>query len=249
MLSGGKSNNAKIERSYCLLSTTKLGIPPQHEEMFKAINAASMHYMYCPAFDASHDYEHCQRVVMLAYEMYEEHKHDDWAKYIDPTVLYIACLVHDVGDAKYHVPIANDERDQEDIVRDFLEAHGCTDLLILREVAWIAARVSFSREVKSPERTLKECEEVPALRIVQDADRLDGLGAIGIGRAFVFGGINEERRTNTIHTGIELHFQRFEKYRALMKTDRGRDEAKKRLKRMALFREQWAEETEVITML
>jgi uncharacterized protein len=248
-LAGGDSDEAINNRSHQLLDPRKLNIPAKHGEMFKAVNLAVMSYMYGPLFDASHDYEHIQRVVSLAFKIYEEHKDDHWAHDIDRTVMYVACMVHDVGDAKYHVREENDERDQEDIVRDFLKANGCKDPRIYAPASYVAARVSFSRELNDPEEMQKEVEICPALRIVQDADRLDGLGAIGIGRCFVFGGINEGRRKDTSHTGVELHTNRFQKYLELMKTETGREMAKERLEVMDKFRKHWFEETDCSSVL
>ncbi|KAF1844551.1 uncharacterized protein K460DRAFT_376211 [Cucurbitaria berberidis CBS 394.84] len=199
--------------------------------------------MYGPAFDASHDYEHIQRVVALAHRIYTAHEKDDWTRGIDKTVLYVACMVHDVGDSKYHVRSEGDERDQEDIIRDFLKEIGCAPK-IWGPAAFIAARVPFSRELEEPVQIKKNADSFPELRIVQDADRLDGLGAIGIGRCFVFGGINEERRKGSIQAGVELHYDRFEKYLELMKTDTGKRMAMERLGFMATFREQWFEDTD-----
>ncbi|KAF2031686.1 hypothetical protein EK21DRAFT_62766 [Setomelanomma holmii] len=148
--------------------------------------------MYGPAFEASHDYEHIQRVVALAFKIYHAHKNEQWAQDVEEMVLYVACMVHDVGDAKYHPLKEGDERDQEDVIRYFLKQHSCKDPRIQAPAAYIASRVSFTREINDPEEAQREVNIYPALHIAQDADRLDGLGAIGIGRCFVFGGINEE---------------------------------------------------------
>ncbi|KAJ4369863.1 hypothetical protein N0V83_005627 [Neocucurbitaria cava] len=172
----------------------------------------------------------------------DPHEKDDWARGINTTVLFIACMVHDVGDSKYHVRIEGDERDQEDVIRDFLKDTSCGPA-IWGPASYIAARVSLSRELLELEQIKNAAENFPALRIVQDADRLDGLGAIGIGRSFVFGGINEKRRKDSIQTGVELHHDRFEKYPELMKTTKGKEIAKERLDFMAKFRTQWSEET------
>ncbi|KAH7089666.1 hypothetical protein FB567DRAFT_439307 [Paraphoma chrysanthemicola] len=248
-LAGGDSEVADNSRNLQIFDTTKLGIPNKYREMFKTVNLAVMDYMYGPVFDASHDYEHIQRVVSLAYQLYQEHKHDHWARGLDQTVMYVACMVHDVGDAKYHVREEHDNRDQEDIIRDFLKANGCKDPLIYATAAYVAARVSFTRELNDPEEAKNNVETYPALRIVQDADRLDGLGAIGIGRCFVFGGINEERRKDTIHTGVELHYDRFQKYLDFMKTKKGREMAQNRWEVMDKSRQHWAEETDCSAVL
>lgn len=101
---------------------------------------AVIDYMYGPAFDASHDYEHIQRVVSIALQIYKAHEKDDWARGINTTVLFIACMVHDVGDSKYHVRIEGDERDHEDVIRDFLKDTGCGPA-IWGPASYIAARV------------------------------------------------------------------------------------------------------------
>ncbi|KAF2826200.1 hypothetical protein CC86DRAFT_350715 [Ophiobolus disseminans] len=244
ILADSSGSNTPNNRSYKLFDPKKLGIAKQHRAMFAKVNQAVIQFMYGPAFDASHDYEHIQRVVALAHKMYEAHKNDAWARDIDTTVLYIACMVHDIGDTKYHVRKKGDERDQQAIVCDFLKANSCNDLRIYAFAAKIAAHVSYSLELKDPNAIREAMVGCPALRIVQDADRLDGLGAIGIGRCFVFGGINEERRKNTIHTGIELHFERFQKYLELMKTGVGKELAEGRLGVMEGYRKNWFGETD-----
>lgn len=52
----------------------------------------------------------------------------------------------------------------------------------------IAKNVSFSNEIKNGRLVNAVLQQHPELRIVQDADRLDAIGAIGIGRTFVFTG-------------------------------------------------------------
>lgn len=62
-------------------------------------------------------------------------------------------------------------------------------------------------------------------------------------------GLNEERRKNTIQTGVKLHFDRFQKYLEFMKTGKGKEMAKKRLEVMEEFRKHWFEEMDTSSVL
>jgi len=98
----------------------------------------------------------------------------------DRLVLELASLLHDVGDRKV---IAQDE-DNPEIAHRFLQQMrvGATTI---HAVLYVITNMSYS---KSLERHTPMSEEPIELQIGQDADRLDALGAIGIGRAFAFGG-------------------------------------------------------------
>jgi uncharacterized protein len=70
-----------------------------------------------------------------------------------------------------------------------------------------------------------EMGKFPALRIVQDADRLDALGPMGIARAAYHGGVNEARRHDTILTLVQLMDGRSVHYPKRMKTKTERRKA------------------------
>jgi uncharacterized protein len=94
----------------------------------------------------------------------------------DPFVCELAALLHDVADDK----IAGDEEAGLRLVHEWLAAHE-VDALIAGHVIEIIASMSFGGGDRPPMRTLEG-------RVVQDADRLDAIGAIGVARAFAFGG-------------------------------------------------------------
>jgi uncharacterized protein len=213
-----------VEKDYPLFDLDLLGIKPEDRKWFIAVNIAVRTIMN--NLDASHNYQHIRRVVSNAmYLLVKEKRNQEWARTLDPVVVWVACMTHDVGDAKYMEP--GETRDQNDVIDDFLEALDCP-LPIRRQAAYLAARVSFTNELRDEEKIAGFAEEYPAFRIIQDADRLDGLGAVGVSRLFLYGGVNEIRRQGLIDTGIELIEDRFVHYPRLMKTDTGKKIAEER---------------------
>jgi uncharacterized protein len=96
----------------------KLKIPSDSRQMFQAVNEAVKSYMYDPKYDSSHGYEHIQRVVSLAYRIYtsELALNQAWATTLDPLIIYLACVVHEVGELKYQ----GGTRSQEEVVTKML---------------------------------------------------------------------------------------------------------------------------------
>lgn len=95
-------------------------------------------------------------------------------------VIDLALLLHDVGDRK----VIKQENDDYTIAENFLHSLALEDTVIM-DIMDIIKNMSFSSSLDAKPHAGERSIE---FQIVQDADRLDALGAIGIARAFAFGG-------------------------------------------------------------
>lgn len=121
--------------------------------------------------EAGHDWFHVERVWKLS-------RHIQKKEGGDLLVIELAALLHDIADPKFH---NGDEELALTISREFLSEQNIPEEKI-NQILFIIRNMSFKNrgEVQS---------EIPLeLKIVQDADRLDAIGAIGIARTFNFGG-------------------------------------------------------------
>lgn len=190
---------------------------------------------YMSRYDASHDFNHVSRVLEFAkqIESSERRLHLDWA--LDGEVITLASLLHDVGDKKY----LNAGESGDEIAYEFLRSLGAGEGLA-RKVQTVVTNVSYSSEIKNPEAVKLLITQIPELAIVQDADRLDALGAVGIGRCFTFGAAKGASR------GMEdsiLHFEeKLEKLASMMKTKTGLRLAEQKTQRIHQFKAWWREE-------
>lgn len=128
--------------------------------------------------EAGHDWFHIERVWKTA-------KHIAQTEPVDGFIVELGALLHDVADSKFH---GGDETVGPRQARAFLESLGVEESVVAH-VENIVAHISFKGG--NHEQAFRS----PELDVVQDADRLDALGAIGIARAFAYGG----------HKGRELY--------------------------------------------
>lgn len=121
--------------------------------------------------EGGHDWFHIERVYKnaLLIAQSEECNHK---------VVKLAALLHDIADSKFN---AGDETIGPKIAREFLESENVNQTTI-QHVIDIIKNISFKGG--NTELSFTSIE----LDIVQDADRLDAIGAIGIARAFNYGG-------------------------------------------------------------
>lgn len=121
--------------------------------------------------ESGHDWFHIERVWKLSLKIHEKEGGDK-------LIIELAALLHDIADAKFH---NGDETLASKIVRNFLTEQNL-DPSVMEKVIFIIENMSFKNRNDAPENLPLE------LKIVQDADRLDAIGAIGIARTFNFGG-------------------------------------------------------------
>ena len=142
--------------------------------------------------DASgHDWYHINRVVQNAKQIQSREGGD-------LLTIEIAALLHDISDHKLNGGILNDGGR---VSKEILLKEGATEVFADR-VAQIVDSVSFKgAEVQDKVDNLEA-------KIVQDADRLDAIGAIGIARAFAYGGAKGQAMYDpeldpTLHSSFE----------------------------------------------
>lgn len=194
---------------------------------------------YMQRYDSSHDFQHCLRVLALAkHILAEELKANPWKKLDEPAVL-LGALLHDVGDKKYAQPGENAEQ----LVSDLLAKNGCPPRFIAK-MSMIIENVSFSNEVKRPQLVKAIIAAHPELAIVQDADRLDAIGAVGIARTFAFGAVKAPDRG--LQGSIDHFTDKLEKLETMMKTETGKQLARERTERLKTFRKWWEEENDLV---
>ncbi len=126
--------------------------------------------------EGGHDWFHIERVYKNSLLIAES---EDVAK----TVVALGALLHDIADSKFH---NGDETVGSKKARQFLLSENVSEEII-EHVIKIIENISFKGGNKTQEFHSKELE------VVQDADRLDALGAIGIARTFNYGGFKNRK--------------------------------------------------------
>ena len=121
--------------------------------------------------EGGHDWFHIFRVWNNAKLIAE---HED----VDNFIVELGTLLHDIADSKFH---NGDESIGPKVAREFLDSQGVENSIITH-VEHIISNISykggnFEQKFRSPE-----------LDVIQDADRLDAIGAVGIARCFNYGG-------------------------------------------------------------
>lgn len=195
---------------------------------------------YMSRYDMSHDFNHIRRVLALSKHILREELSDNPSKKLNDHAVILGALLHDVGDKKYVKPGENAEH----LVSDILRKNGCAPRLVAK-VSLIVENVSYSNEIKRPQLVKAIIGAHPELAIVQDADRLDAIGAIGIGRVFAFGAAKAPDRG--MQGSIDHFTEKLEKLEGMMKTEAGKLLAQERTQRLKDFRQWWQEEEEIFT--
>ncbi|MEY2195827.1 uncharacterized protein SAMN05444673_4779 [Bacillus sp. OV166] len=187
-----------------------------------------------------HDWFHVDRVRRNALHICREEKIGE------VFIIEMAALLHDIPDEKLNESIEKGEEKLE----TFLQTIPLTDNE-KKHIKQIIATISYKGGINSELSTIEA-------KIVQDADRLDAIGAIGIARAFAYGGkkgqpiynpgikvrnemsLEEYRKGKS--TSIHHFYEKLLKLKDLLNTESAREMAESRQQMMETFLEQFYQE-------
>jgi len=193
--------------------------------------------------EGGHDWFHIERVYKNALLIAKETESNS-------IVVQLGALLHDIADSKFH---NGDETIGPKTARMFLESENVSEDII-GHVVKIIENISYKGG--NFEKSFHSVE----LDIVQDADRLDAIGAIGVARAFNYGGFKnrglynpeiapitnmtkEEYKTNNAPT-INHFYEKLLLLKDKMNTETGKQIAAERHKFMETFLAQFYAEWE-----
>ena len=188
---------------------------------------------------SGHDWFHTLRVFKTATRIAE-------AEGADVETVQLAALLHDVDDRKLSPETCADKAN----ARAFLSENGVDERKI-EEICRIIGDISFS-EGRVPSTLEGKC--------VQDADRLDAIGAVGIARAFAYGGnhnrlmyhpdiapnlnMTKEEYSKSESTTLNHFYEKLFKLADMMNTETARDIARERDSYMKGFISEFMDEWE-----
>lgn len=188
---------------------------------------------------SGHDYFHTLRVYKMATRIAEQEN-------ADFIIVQLAALLHDVDDIK----LSPETYVHKDRAVDFLRKHNISEAMI-KTICSIIGEVSFrGTDSTTPETIEGKC--------VQDADRLDAMGAIGIARAFAYGGnhnrimydpeikptvsMNADEYQSHVSTTVNHFYEKLFQLKDLMNTDTAKKIAEQREDYMKIFISEFLDE-------
>lgn len=188
---------------------------------------------------SGHDYYHSLRVYRMAVAIATEEK-------ADADIVALAALLHDVDDRKLSPQTAKDKVNAV----NFMRSQNAPETVV-SQVLTILDEVSFKGTDSVTPSTLEG-------KCVQDADRLDALGAIGIARTFAYGGshqrplydpevppklnMNQEAYQKSNSSSLNHFYEKLFLLENMMNTPTGRRIARKRTQYMNDFVEEFLSE-------
>lgn len=194
--------------------------------------------------ESGHDWFHIERVWKLSLKIHEKEGGNQ-------LIIELASLLHDIADPKFH---NGDETIASKIVNQFLTEQSL-DPETIEKVIFIIENMSFKNRNDAPKNLPLE------LKIVQDADRLDAIGAIGIARTFNFGGYknnlmyhpdiepklnqSKEEYKKSNGTTINHFYEKLLLLRDLLNTDTAKEIAEHRHQFMLQFLDEFYKEWNV----
>jgi len=192
---------------------------------------------------SGHDYFHTLRVYKMAMRIAEQEN-------ADLLTVRLAALLHDVDDIK----LSPETYENKDRAVEFLRKHSISEAMI-KTICSIIDEVSFRGTDSITPKTIEG-------KCVQDADRLDAMGAIGIARAFTYGGnhnriiydpdikptanMNAEKYQRHISTTINHFYEKLFLLKDLMNTDTAKKIAEQRESYMKTYLSEFLDEWEGI---
>lgn len=198
--------------------------------------------------EAGHDWFHTERVWKISEKLAA-------IEGGDKEIIALSALLHDIADPKFH---EGDETLALKIAGDFLRENNLSEKKI-EKILYIIQHLSFKNRNDTPKVGMDA--PIKELRIVQDADRLDAIGAIGIARTFNFGGFKnnlmydpnippnlhqtKEEYKKSKGTTINHFYEKLLLLKDLMNTKTAKKWAEERHQRMLIFLEDFYKEWRV----
>jgi uncharacterized protein len=139
----------------------------------------------CAGYDGSHDISHIDRVVQNALAILKQSDENTKNVIDEDTIVAIASL-HDSFDHKYLITEEAVQKAKREVGEFLASACGFSDDSI-KMVISVIDNMGYTAEVTGEASTL-DPTSTAYLHIVQDADRLDAMGAVGVARCFAFSG-------------------------------------------------------------